>query len=172
MSKHRTFETARLILRPTQEEDAAFIRELLNTPKWMKYIGDRKVKTVEEASEYIKIKMLPQLERLGYGNYTLIRKSDQHKVGTCGLYDREGLEGIDIGYALLPEYERKGYALEAASKLKEVAFAEFGVSEINAITTHNNTFSHKLLEKLGFKRMGTTRLPNDEEELLLFRNAN
>lgn len=60
--------------------------------------------------------MRPQFERLGFGNYIMIRKSDGIKLGSCGLYDREGLDGIDIGYALMPQFERQGYAIEAASK--------------------------------------------------------
>ncbi|HAH25695.1 MAG TPA: GNAT family N-acetyltransferase, partial [Prolixibacteraceae bacterium] len=63
--------------------------------------------------------------RLGYGNFTVTRKSDRVKIGICGLFDREGLEGIDIGFAFLPEYERKGYAFESADKLKDKAFDEF-----------------------------------------------
>jgi RimJ/RimL family protein N-acetyltransferase len=169
MSRYKIFETERLTLKPTSEEDDTFIFELLNTPKWIKYVGDRNVKTVEGAREYIKIKMLPQLKRLGYANYTVIRKADNCKMGTCGLYDREGLEGIDIGFAFLPEYERKGYAFESASKLKEVAFNEFGLTQINAITVKDNISSQKLLEKLGMKLNGTTKIPNDNEELLLYK---
>lgn len=99
MSQYRIFETERLILKPTSEEDAAFIFELLNTPKWIKYIGDRNIKTIENARDYIEAKILPQLKRLGYSNYTLISKLDNCKIGTCGLYDRDGLIGVDIGFA-------------------------------------------------------------------------
>lgn len=169
MNSYKVFETERLILRPTLEEDAEFILELLNTPKWIKYIGDRNVRTVDDAREYIRIKMLPQLKRLGYSNYTLIRKSDQAKIGSCGLYDREGLDGIDIGFAFLPEYERKGYAFEAASKLKEAAFNVFGIKEISAITEKENISSQKLIEKLGLKLTGTTKLPDEDVELLLYK---
>ncbi len=169
MNQYKRFETERLILKPTSEEDAEFIFELLNTPKWIKYIGDRNVKTVEDANDYIKIKMLPQLKRLGYSNYTLIRKSDNNKIGTCGLFDRDGLEGIDIGFAFLPEYERKGYAFESANKLKNAAFSDFDITEINAITVKDNISSRKLLEKLGLKLNGTTKLPDDDEELLLYK---
>ena len=172
MIKSKNFKTERLIIRPTSEEDAAFILELLNTPKWLKYIGDRNVKTVESAKEYINNKILPQLKKLGYSNYTLIRKSDKVKIGTCGLYDREGLEGIDIGFAFLPEFERKGYAFESANKLKNVAFDEFGITEISAITTKDNIASQKLLEKLGMIFIGTTNIPNDNEELLLYKINN
>jgi RimJ/RimL family protein N-acetyltransferase len=169
MGQYKIFKTDRLTLKPTSEEDDEFIFELLNTPKWIKYVGDRNVKTVKNAREYIKIKMLPQLKRLGYANYTVIRKADNCKIGTCGLYDRDGLEGIDIGFAFLPQFEKKGYAIESANKLKDVAFSEFGLTQINAITVKDNISSQKLLEKLGMKLMGTTRIKNDDEELLLYK---
>ncbi|NNK71390.1 MAG: GNAT family N-acetyltransferase [Flavobacteriaceae bacterium] len=167
-SEYKTFETQRLLLRPTSEEDAAFILELLNTPKWLKYIGDRNVKTIESAREYISCKMIPQLKRLGYSNYTLIRKSDKQKVGTCGLYDREGMDGIDIGFAFLPEYEKLGLAFEAANRIKRAALEDFGIGIIRAFTTKDNTASQKLLEKLGLVQTGTTKLPDDQEELLVY----
>lgn len=167
--RYKTFETERLHVIPTTENDAKFIYELLNTPKWIKYIGDRGVKTVENAKDYIKEKMIPQLERLGYSNYTLIRKEDNKKIGTCGLYDREGLEGIDIGFAFLPEYEKKGFAFEASSKIRDIAFNEFEIKSISAITTKDNISSQKLLEKLGFEHTGITKLPNDNEELLVYK---
>lgn len=163
------FETERLLLKATSIEDALFILELMNSPKWIKNIGDRNVRTEEEAIAYIKTKMLPQQERLGFSNYTVIRKSDGIKMGTCGLYDREGLEGFDIGFALLPQYEKQGYAFEASNTLKELAFAKFDINEINAITIKDNLSSQKLLERLGLKLIGPVRLKNDEEELLLYK---
>jgi RimJ/RimL family protein N-acetyltransferase len=170
MNPHEFYETERLILRPTTEDDAEFILRLMNTPKWYKYIGDRNVKTTEQAKEYIKTKMEPQLKRLGYANYTLITKSDDEKIGTCGLYDRNGMEGIDIGFAFLPEYEKKGYAFESAQKVKSLAFEKFGLTEISAMTTKNNISSQKLLEKLGMKLTGTIQLPEDDKkEFLLYR---
>ena len=114
MGPYKTFESERLIIKPTLEEDAAFIFKLFNSPKWLKNIGDRNITSPDMAKDYILTKMQPQLERLGFSNYTLIRKMDHVKIGCCGLYDREGLEGIDIGFAFLPEYEGKGYAYEAA----------------------------------------------------------
>ena len=166
---YKTFETERLILKPTLEEDAQLIFELLNTPKWKKYIGERNVNSVEEGRIYIINRMKPQLERLGFGNYTVIRKSDNAKMGTCGLYDRVGLEGVDIGFAFLPDYEKKGYAYEASVKIKQVAFDDFGITSIGGITTKDNLASQKLLEKLGFQLAGTVRLPNDDEELLHYK---
>lgn len=162
------FETERLFLKPINLDDADLILELLNMPKWIQYIGDRNVKSKEAAEQYIKEKMLPQYERLGFGNFTVVRKSDQQKLGTCGLYDREGLEGVDIGFAFLPQYEKKGYAHESAQKVKELGIQQFGIKKINAITTQDNFASQKLLKKLGFTYTKMIRIPNDKEELMLF----
>ncbi len=169
ISKDPTYETERLIIRPTTVEDAPFIREVMNTEGWLKNIGDRKVYTNEAAANYIKEKIRPQQERLGYSNNTVIRKSDGAKMGSCGLYDREGLEGVDIGFAFLPEYGGKGYAFEAANKIKELAFGSFGLSIISGITIEANMPSRKLLEKLGLKFIKYMHLPNDEEELMFYQ---
>lgn len=165
----KTFETERLFLRPTDTIDAEFILELMNTPKWLAYIGERNVNTVNDAKMYILSRMQPQFFHLNFGNYTVIRKSDNIKIGTCGLYDREGLDGIDIGFAFLPEYEQKGYAFEAANRLKEAAALDFGIKKLYAITVKENLASQKLLTKLGMEFIGTTRIPNDNEELLAFK---
>ena len=169
MEIHKGFETQRLVVRPTSIDDAEFIFELMNTPAWIRNIGDRKITSVEKAKNYILTRMLPQLERLGYGNYTIIRKNDDLKIGICGLYERAGLEGIDIGFALLPEHVGVGYAFEAANTLKNAAFNTFGLKVMYAITAKDNTSSHKLLERLGLELSGTKRLPGDDEELLLYK---
>lgn len=169
MTEYKVFETERLLLKPTSEDDAEFIFELMNTSKFLEYIGDRNVKTVDSAKEYIKNKMLPQQKTLGYSNFTLIKKSDNTKIGTCGLFDREGLEGIDIGFAFLPEYEKQGFAFESADKLKNIAFNEFGITTISAITSKDNIPSQKLLKKLGLKLTGTTKLPNEDKEILIYK---
>lgn len=166
---YKTFETERLYIRPVGFEDIDFVITLFNTPKWHKYIGDRQVYTAEDAKRYIKDKMMPQLKRLGYGNYTVIKKGDGAKIGTCGLYDREGLEGIDIGFAFLPEYEKQGFAYEASKCLLTAAFDEFAIETVLAITSQDNFSSQKLLEKLGLHPEGLTTLPGSEEEILLYK---
>jgi [ribosomal protein S5]-alanine N-acetyltransferase len=168
MTHYRSFETERLLLIPTSEEDAAFMLELLNSPSWLRYIGDRNVRTEEEAVTYIRNRVTAQLERLGYANYTVIRKSDREKLGVCGLYDREGLEGIDIGFAFLPQHEKQGYALEAALEVKRAGIEEFGITQLKAITLKDNVASQKLLEKLGLRYSKRVQLPKDPEELLLY----
>ncbi len=172
MENYKTFETERLYLKPTTEDEASFILALLNSPKWLENIGDRNVKTLEEAKIYIQTKITPQLEKLGYSNYTVIRKADKVILGSCGLYDREGLQGIDIGFAFLPEHEKQGYAFEAANKIKEAAFQEFGISKLCAITTQTNLASQKLLVKLGLKFIKIIRIPNDDEDLMYYELDN
>lgn len=169
MSTYKSFETERLLLKPMSTEDAPFLLELLNSPKWIKYVGDRNVHTIEEAANYIKTKMKPQLIKLGFSNYTVIRKTDKVKMGSCGLYDREGIEGVDIGFAFLPQFEKMGYAFESAGKIKEVGLSQFNLKLISAITTKENTDSQKLLEKLGLKYIKTINIPDDDEDLLLYR---
>ena len=105
MVSYKVFKSKRLIIRPTLEEDAELIYQLMNSQKFIKYVGDRQVYSVENAEKYIQDKMLPQLHSLGYSNYSLINKKNGAKIGICGLYDREGIDGIDIGFGILPEYE-------------------------------------------------------------------
>ena len=112
--------------------------------------------------------MLSQLERLGFSNYTVIRKSDGAKLGSCGLYDRDGLDGIDIGFAFLPEYGRQGYAHEAASCLMKAAKTDFGLKRILGITDERNLPSQRLLEKLGLQRNGTIKLGEEAAPVQLY----
>jgi ribosomal-protein-alanine N-acetyltransferase len=164
----KTFETDRLILKPTTLVDAEFIRSLYNSPKWIEFIGDRQLKTVKDAQNYIQTKLMPQMEQLGYGTYTIIRKSDGEKVGSCGLYDREGVKGIDIGFALLPDFERKGYAYESVNSLKEIGFNDFKLNQISGITSKKNKASQDLLMKIGLNFEKKITLPNQTQEILLY----
>ncbi|MDR5591515.1 GNAT family N-acetyltransferase [Christiangramia sp. SM2212] len=168
VDRYKSFETERLIIRPTSLEDGEFIYELLNSPKWIQFIGDRNIRSVEDAENYISSKMHTQLKKLGFSNNTVIRKSDLKKIGTCGLYDREGLDDVDIGFAFLPEFEKKGYAYEAANELKNAAREEFGLKEISAITLEENKGSRNLLEKLGFEFQEKIMIPNDPNELMFY----
>jgi ribosomal-protein-alanine N-acetyltransferase len=167
----KTFETERLFLTPTNKADAEFILALFSTPKWIEFIGDRNLKNVQDAEEYIANKITPQIKKHGFGNYTVTRKFDRAKIGSCGLYDREGLDGIDIGFAFLPEYEKKGYGFESSNKLKEVAFSEFNLMEIKGITSEKNIGSQKLLIKLGLQFEKNIKLTEDTEEVLLYKLA-
>ena len=168
MNQYKSFTSKRLIIRPTSEQDAKLIFQLMNTPKFLKYVGDRKISSINYAKNYIHYKMLPQLYKIGYSTYTLVKKSNGNKIGICGLYDRNGIEGIDIGFSILPQFERLGYAYESTSRIIKAAFEEFKMKELKAITDQKNISSQALLKKLGFKFTVKTVLPNENDELLLF----
>lgn len=166
MNKNKSFQTKRLIIRPISTEDAVFILELMNTPKWIQFIGDRNINTLKEAENYITEKAFPQLEKHGYTNNIIIRKEDEAKLGSCGLYHREDREDPDIGFAFLPQFEGKGYAFEASHRIMVAAKEDYGLTELSAYTLEDNNSSRKLLERLGLKLKGKGKLPNSDDELL------
>ena len=169
MNNYMSFQSERLIIRPTLEQDAELIYQLMNSPKFIKYVGDRQLYSLKDAEKYIQDKMLPQLHSLGYSNYSLINKKNGAKIGICGLYDREGLDGIDIGFGILAPYEGLGYAFESSSRIIKAGFEELEISEIKAITNKENISSQCLLVKLGFNLKGTIMLANENDELLLYK---
>jgi RimJ/RimL family protein N-acetyltransferase len=164
----KIYETERLIIRPMSLEDGDFILDLYNRPKFIQYIGDRHIKTVSDAENYITNRFLPQFERLGYGNYLILTKEGNHKIGGVGIFEREGLDVVDIGFSLLDEYEGKGYAYEAALKVKSIGMDDFGLKKLSAITTKDNFSSQKLIEKLGLKFQKYVTIPDDNEELMYY----
>ena len=166
MTSENSFHTQRLHIRPVTTEDAPFILELMNTPKWIQFIGDRKVRTIKEAENYIIEKVLVQFNKHSYSNNVILRKDDNVKLGTCGIYHREDREDPDIGFAFLPQYQGKGYAYEAANKLMHVAQQNYGLTELSGYTLEENAASRKLLERLGFSLKGLGNLPNSDDELL------
>ena len=165
ISIYPTYETERLYLRPTNLSDAAFLLELMNTPAWLANIGDRKVRTLQAASDYIRQRMWPQLAERGYSNNTVVRKADGVRLGTCGIYHRDGLDTVDIGFAFLPNYWKMGYAYEASQHVMDVGRRVYGLTRIGAITTEKNLPSQRLLEKLGLTYRRILHLPNDPEPL-------
>ena len=161
-------ETERLLLKPISIADADLILELYNSPHFIEFIGDKNIKTFEDAENYISEKFLPQLEKLGYGNYLIVTKSDQQKIGAVGIFNRDGLDVQDIGFSFLPEFEGKGCGFEAASKLLEMAFTDFGCTKISAITSKENIASQNLIKKLGLTYRKMVQLPGEDVELLYF----
>jgi RimJ/RimL family protein N-acetyltransferase len=168
MQKLLTFETDRLFIRPVTKDDAAFIHKLVNTPKWLENIGDRKVYSAVDAEQYITSRITSQFDRLGFGNYMVTRKVDGELLGNCGLYDRPGLEGVDLGFAFLAEHEGQGYGFEAAHRLKEAAKVNFGLTRLQAITIKSNIASQRLLSKLGFTFEKMTTVEAGGDTIMLF----
>ncbi len=158
-------ETERLLLKPVSVDDTVFIYELYNSPRFIEFIGDRNIRNKDDARNYIINRFIPQIEKSGYGNYVIVRKDDGQKIGSVGIFERDGLDVNDIGFSFLPEFEGKGFGFEAASALMEIAFKEFGLKKLSAITTDANISSRKLIEKLGLSFQKKIQLPNVDEEL-------
>ena len=111
-------ETKRLILSKISLEDAPFFLELMNTPHWIKYIGDKKIRTVNDAEEHIKNGALKSYKEHGFGFYKITLKEENNRpIGTCGLVRREQLEHVDIGFGFLPEYQGRGFGYEASMEI-------------------------------------------------------
>ncbi len=161
-------ETDRLILREMTINDAPFLFELMNTADWLKYIGDRKINSIEAAKEYLEKSYLGSYEKHGFGAFLILRKTDKAIVGTCGLYKRENLKHPDIGFALLPQFYKLGYAFEASTAVMEYAKEELQLNTIFAITVKDNINSILLLRKLGLSQVKTIKIAGDT--LLLFSN--
>jgi RimJ/RimL family protein N-acetyltransferase len=161
-------ETNRLSLREVTVDDGQFIFDLLNTPKFKKYIGDRGVNSVEESREFIDTKYRQSYTDHGYGLYAVETKDGGEPVGLCGFVRRDTLPGPDIGFAFLPEFEGKGYGFESAKAIMDFGRDTLGFTDLFAITSQDNEVSGKLLEKLGFTFGELISMPNGET-LKLFK---
>ena len=161
-------ETERLALRRLSPGDAEFILDLLNQPSFLRYIGDKGVRNTEEAINYIQTGPVASYEQHGFGLYLVQLKETGASIGICGLLKRDTLPDVDIGFAFLPAYWSRGYALESAEAVMKYGRERFGLQRIVAITSLNNEASIKLLEKLGMKFEGVIKLGEDEHEVRLF----
>ena len=161
-------ETERLRLRELTPDDAGFMLELLNDPMWLRFIGDRGIRTLEGARSYLQEGYIAMYGRVGFGLWLVERKRDGRPLGTCGLMARAGLRDPDIGFAFMPEFRGQGYAREAAAACLQHGRQRLRLKRIVAITTPDNQFSVRLLEHLGLRFETTVRLPNDPLELRLY----
>ena len=164
----KVLETDRLVLRRLSTDDGAFILELLNDPSWLRFIGDRGVRTIEDARNYILRGPMDMYARLGFGLYMTELKQGGAPIGICGLVKRDGLDDVDLGFAFLPRFREQGYAREAAAAVMEHAKKTLGLERIVAITTPENHRSVKLLETLGLRFERTVKLPGNSQALQLF----
>ena len=143
--------TERLTIRAFTLDDAAFIVTLVNDPDWLRFIGDKAVKTREDARRYLATGPLAMYERYGFGLCAIERNKNRATIGMCGLIRREGLEDVDIGYALVPEVRGQGFALEAARAVLEHGLTTLRIYRIVAITDPDNAASTRVLEGIGMR---------------------
>jgi RimJ/RimL family protein N-acetyltransferase len=164
----KVIETDRLVLRWLTIDDAEFILKLVNDPAWLRFIGDKGVRTLEDARDYILKGPVDMYMQHGFGLYLTELKSGGTPIGICGLLKRETLDDVDIGFAFLPEFREKGYGFESADAVMAHGKQAFGLKRLVAITSAENEASIRLLEKLGLKFEKNMTLTGDNHEISLF----
>jgi [ribosomal protein S5]-alanine N-acetyltransferase len=161
-------ETERLILRKFTLDDAPFMLELLNTPTWLQFIGDRNVHSIEDAENYLKNGTFKSYQENGFGFYAVIEKTSGKTIGMCGLIKRDSLPDIDIGFAFLPNLISKGFGYEAASATLDYAKNTLKINRIIAIVNPDNEKSIGLIKKIGMQFEQMIKFGNEDKELMLF----
>lgn len=164
-------ETPRLIIRKLTTDDADFVRELLNDADFLRHIGDKHVRTLEEARQYIITVPLASYARYGFGHYLVELKNTREPIGLCSLVKRDWLADVDLGFAYLPAFRGQGLAFEAASAVLQYAHAILGLDRLAAIVSPGNARSIALLEKLGMRFERNVNAGEGDTELLLFGEA-
>ena len=165
-------ETERLSLRELVFDDAPFIVELLNEPSFIQYIGDRGVRTLDDARAYFQAGPMASYEAHCFGLWLATLKESDERVGICGLLKRDTLAHVDVGFAFLPAYWRRGYAVEAAGAALAHGLKTLGLGRVVAITSPDNEGSKRVLERIGmtFERMISLG-GKDDREVRLFASG-
>ena len=161
-------KSERLILRPFTLSDAAFIFDLVNQPSFIQNIGDRGIRTLSDAEKYLKNGPMSSYAKNGFGLLAVTQNDTGQPIGMCGLIKRDTLEDVDIGYAFLPRFWSKGYALESAQAVMNHAKDIVGLKRVVAIVDPANARSIRLLEKIGMTFEKTVKLAEDDIDLKLF----
>jgi RimJ/RimL family protein N-acetyltransferase len=167
-SSKTILETPRLRIRTFTVDDAPFAYELVNDPAWIRNIGDRNVRSFDDARGYLERGPIAMYEKHGFSLFAVVLKETGATIGMCGLIRREALEDVDVGFAFLPAYRGKGYALESAKAVMEHAWGPLKLARLVAIVDPANAPSIRLLETLDFAFERTMKLPNDDAELHLY----
>lgn len=162
-------ETARLQLRRFTRDDAAFALRLLNQPSFIQNIGDRGVRTLEQAVRYLEDGPLASYAKHGHGLEAVVLKQTGQLMGMCGILKRDAFADRDVGYALLPEFWSQGYAREAVAATLRSAREELKLDAIAAFVSPGNAPSIRLLQKFGFLETGRAQVAPGAPEALVFR---
>jgi len=161
--------TERLVLHRLTAADAPFMLDLLNQPSFVDNIGDRGVRTIESARDYIERTIVASYDEHGYGLYKVERRTDGIPIGICGLVRRPFLDAADIGFAFLPAYESRGYAFESAQAVMRYAQGPLDLGRVLAIVSPKNTRSIRLLGKLGLEFERMIDLPTAGDPVAVYR---
>lgn len=161
-------ETERLRLRRLALDDAAFILDLLNEPSFLRYIGDKGVRSLEDARQYLLEGPMASYAQFGFGLLLVEMKDAPIPMGICGLLKRDTIDDVEVGFAFLPTFWLQGYAFESTSAVIAYGRRSLGLRRIVAITQSDNHGSIRTLEKVGFRFERMVKLSDDEPEIKLF----
>lgn len=164
----QTLQTERLEIRPFVEDDAAFIVELVNDPGWLRFIGDKNVRSLDDARRYLREGPIAMVDRHGHGLACVERRSDGVAIGMCGLIRRATLDDVDLGFAFLPAARGQGYAREAAAAALAFGFDALRLPRIVAITDLDNLASARVLEAVGLRFERVLEAEGEKQALRLF----
>lgn len=164
----KILETERLVLRQLTPEDAPFILELLNDPLFHRFVGDKGIRTVDGARDYIINGPVASYAKHGFGLFHVAHKQTAVPIGMCGLLKRDVLEDVDVGFAYLPQFSGQGYATEAALATIHYGYTVIGLKRIVAITAPDNEASQNVLRKIGLRHTQTIHLPAYQGPSFLF----
>lgn len=164
-------ETERLALRRFTLEDAPLILHLLNDPLFLRFVGDKNVRTPDDARIYLRHGPLASYARHGFGLYHVSLKVTGTPIGMCGLLKRDTLQDVDLGFAYLPQFGGQGYATEAARATLHYGRTMLGLKRIVAITAPDNAGSIKVLIKIGLCHTNTLKVAGYKTDSLLFTPA-
>jgi RimJ/RimL family protein N-acetyltransferase len=164
-------ETERLRLRHFTDDDAEFLVRLLNEPSFLQNIGDRGVRTLDDARTYLENGPVKMYREHGHGLFAVELRDTGERVGMCGLLRRDQFEDVDVGYAFLPEFWGKGYARESASAVLAWGARELGLTRAIALVKPGNTGSVRVLETLGFTFREHVRMNPDAPETAIYELA-
>ncbi len=161
-------ETHRLVLREATVDDAKFMHQILNDPDFIQFVGDRGIKTLDDARTDLENRVIKSYREHGFGFYITCLRGSMIPIGLCGLAKRDFLDDVDVGFAFLPEYRKAGYAYESAAAVIEYAKSRLGLNRIVAMVSPDNGRSIALLEKLGLSYDRPFRHPDDEKDIALY----
>ena len=159
--------TTRLRLREFVDADAPFIVDLLNDAAFLQFIGDRHVRTRDDAEAYIRNGPKAMYASHGFGLLHVALRDSDIPIGMCGILKRDALEHPDIGFAFLPAFRRQGYAREAVEAVVARAWEVHGLERLAAIVDPANAASLALLARMGFTVERAITMPGGDKELLL-----
>jgi RimJ/RimL family protein N-acetyltransferase len=161
-------ETPRLRLRELTVDDAEFVFRLVNEPSFLSNIGDKGVRNLDDARQFILEGPWTCQEKRGYGQFLVELKEGGVPIGICGLIYREFLDLTDVGFALLPEYWKRGFAYEAADAVLKYGHSTLGINTIVGLTSEENLASIKVLEKLGMKFERVVKMSDDDPGTVVY----